>query len=111
MAADDLLFTNLQGQLHSKSSLRRLWADYMRALTEAAGAPVRFTAHDLRHTYATMLYLQDVDIRDAMSYMGHATYQVTLGIYTDTEQYCRLEIDPELANRLKTDFKVPKPEL
>lgn len=137
-----LLFTNLQGEMHSKASLRRLWEDYMRELnvvrkysdagpageqlmlpafqTEESSSfdlkeiknwePIHFTAHNLRHTYATMLYLQNVDIRDAMMYMGHTTYQVTLGIYTDTEQYCRFDMDPELAERLTTDFKVPKPE-
>jgi integrase len=56
-----------------------------------------------------MLFLQGVDVRDAMQYMGHATFQVTMDIYTDTEQYCRFDIEPDLADRLKTDFKIPKP--
>lgn len=119
----NLLFTNLSGTMHSKSSLHRMWEDYMRELNaaqraklealpaEAGVLPLRFTAHNLRHTYATMLYLQGVDIRDAMAYMGHATYQVTLGIYTDTEQYCRFDIAPALATRLRTDFLIPKPEI
>lgn len=138
-----LLFTNLQGEMHTKASLRRLWEDYMRelnAVREHGGAapseeqlvlpafqtgepsdsgsgereprkPIRFTAHNLRHTYATMLFLQGVDVRDAMQYMGHSTFQVTMDIYTDTEQYCRFDIEPDLADRLKTDFRIPKPEL
>lgn len=112
-ADDDLVFTNLSGNMHSKSSLRRMWQDYLRALNEALEKeerrtePLYFTPHDLRHTYATMLYLRDVDIRDAMAYMGHATYQVTLGIYTDTEQYCRFEVDPVLEELLASDLRVP----
>ena len=104
-----LVFPTIRGEMHSKSSMRRLWEDYLRELNEAA-SPMHFTPHDLRHTYATILYLQDVDIRDAMAYMGHTTYQVTLGIYTDNEQYCRFDMDPALRTRLKTDFHVPKRE-
>lgn len=119
----DLLFTNLQGDMHSKSTLHRMWEDYLRELNEVAKErmaetpdpsippPMRFTAHNLRHTYATMLFLQNVDVLDAMQYMGHSTYQVTLNIYTDTEQYCRFDIEPDLKERLKTDFHIPKPEL
>lgn len=131
-----LLFTNLQGEMHTKASLRRLWEDYMRELNVVQDLrasepsseqlvlmdfakkpspvpvrePIHFTAHNLRHTYATMLFLQGVDVRDAMQYMGHTTYQVTLDIYTDTEQYCRFDIEEGLAERLKTDFRIPKPE-
>lgn len=117
----DLLFPTIKGDMHSKSTLRRMWEDYMRELNEAAVAtatsenaspePIRFTAHNLRHTYATMLFLQGVDVRDAMQYMGHATFQVTMDIYTDTEQYSRFDLDPALAHRLKTDFRVPQPNL
>ena len=117
----NLLFPTIKGEMHSKSTLRRMWEDYLRelnAVVAAAASPVgapsepfRFTAHNLRHTYATMLFLQGVDVRDAMQYMGHATFQVTMDIYTDTEQYARFDLDPHLVNRLKTDFKIPKPEL
>ena len=109
----ELLFPTIKGEMHSKSTLRRMWEDYLRELNEAGASPepFRFTAHNLRHTYATMLFLQGVDVRDAMQYMGHSTYQVTLDIYTDTEQYCRFDIEPELAQRLKTDFLVPQPDL
>ena len=113
----DLVFPTIKGDMHSKSTLRRMWEDYLRELNEAAGSDgvpaeeFRFTAHNLRHTYATILFLQGVDVRDAMQYMGHATFQVTMDIYTDTEQYCRFDLDPALAERLKTDFKIPQPDL
>lgn len=41
-----------------------------------------FTAHQLRHTYATMLYDAGVDIKSAQKFLGHSNIQVTLKIYT-----------------------------
>ena len=40
------------------------------------------TAHWLRHTYATLLYLSGVDILTAKEQLGHADIQTTLNIYT-----------------------------
>ena len=40
------------------------------------------TAHQLRHTYATMLYDAGVDPKSAQGWCGHANLEVTLGIYT-----------------------------
>lgn len=41
-----------------------------------------FTAHQLRHTYATMLYDAGVDVKSAQKFLGHSDIQVTLKIYT-----------------------------
>ena len=54
----------------------------------------RFTAHQLRHTYCTMLYLAGVDILTASKLMGHSDVKITLEIYTHLdEKYKRLNID------------------
>lgn len=42
----------------------------------------RFTAHQLRHTYATMLYDAGVDVKTAQDLLGHADSTVTMNIYT-----------------------------
>ena len=42
----------------------------------------RFTAHQLRHTYATMLYDAGVDVKTAQDFLGHADPTVTMNIYT-----------------------------
>lgn len=39
-------------------------------------------AHDLRHTFASMLYDAGVDIKTAQKLLGHATPDVTMRIYT-----------------------------
>lgn len=41
-----------------------------------------FTAHQLRHSYATMLYDAGVDVLTAQKYLGHADVQTTMKIYT-----------------------------
>lgn len=41
-----------------------------------------FRSHDLRYTYATMLYDADIDIKSAQHYLGHANAQITMNLYT-----------------------------
>ena len=74
------------------------WNSYMHYLNNQAGgrdasrshpkvvAMDRFTAHQLRHTYATMLYDADVDPKSAQKALGHANVQQTLEIYTHLSQ-------------------------
>ena len=57
------------------------WETYNRNLTELAGRTVAIRCHDCRHTFATMLYSADVDIKTAAKWMGHANEQMILHIY------------------------------
>lgn len=41
-----------------------------------------FRAHDLRHTFCSMLYSSGVDVKTAAYLMGHADIRVTMEIYT-----------------------------
>ena len=45
-----------------------------------------FTWHQLRHTYATILYDSGVDVLSAQKFMGHSDIKVTLGIYTSLSE-------------------------
>ena len=56
------------------------------AFTPAIQAMEPFTAHQLRHTYATMLYDAGVDPKSAQRLMGHASLEMTLKIYTHLSQ-------------------------
>lgn len=52
------------------------------------------TAHWLRHTFATMLYLAGVDILTAKDQLGHADVKTTMEIYTHLDdQYKRRSMD------------------
>lgn len=41
-----------------------------------------FRAHDLRHTFATLLYDSGVDVKAAQYFLGHANIKITLDLYT-----------------------------
>lgn len=43
---------------------------------------IQCTAHQLRHSYATMLFECGIDVKDAQDLLGHATASMTQDIYT-----------------------------
>ena len=47
----------------------------------------KITPHMLRHTYATMLFDANVDVKSAQKFLGHADIEVTLSIYTHLTKY------------------------
>ena len=104
------------GKMHTESSWKRMWDSYqsrlnyqhycdtMRQLgrtpqgyTSPTGIPQildRFTAHQLRHTYCTMLYHAGVDLKSASQLMGHSDIKITLEIYTHLdEKFKKINID------------------
>lgn len=76
-----LLLPNTSGDIMSQVSFRHAWASYLRYLSDLHGSPVHFTPHDLRHSFCTMLYDADVDMKTAASWMGHADEKMILRIY------------------------------
>ena len=95
-----LVLTQRSGKMMTKSAWRALWASYMNTLNLKYGkfikkpqgnekAPMMiqpFGCHDLRHTFATILYLSGVDVLTARDQMGHADVQTTIGIYTHLDK-------------------------
>ena len=108
-----LVVCQKNGTPHSESSWKRLWSSYMKSLNVEYGdfehdvnwmkkhetrpksknipekIPMiidEFTAHQLRHTYITMLYYAGVDVMTAKEQAGHADIQTTLGIYTHLDK-------------------------
>ena len=56
------------------------WRELNRYIEHISG--VTFTWHQLRHTYATILYDSGTGVLEAQKFLGHADVKVTLGIYT-----------------------------
>lgn len=87
---------NASGKYMSATAWNKLWKSYIIDLNITYGAAagmskhnphgipisIDFTAHCLRHTYATLLYKAGVDVLTAQYLLGHADVQTTLGIYT-----------------------------
>lgn len=55
---------------------QRKWANFQKA------TGITCTAHQLRHSFATMLYDADVDVKQAQDILGHTTEAMTRDVYT-----------------------------
>lgn len=73
----DYLFVNRIGNRLSEQSIRYMVNDYANAVC----APLHITPHMFRHTFATELHNEDVDIRYIQQFLGHSSISTTQ-IYT-----------------------------
>lgn len=98
--AGPLLLPKVTGGLISESSYRAAWKSYENYLNIQAGGRMstgryvkaiqvidHLTPHMFRHTYASLLYDADVDIKTAQRYLGHADSQTTLEVYVHLSKY------------------------
>lgn len=81
------------------------WRNYMKFLSSVHGSPVAIRMHDLRHTFATMLYSYDVDIKTAVKWMGHSDSNMILKVYAhlteEKEKAAALRVEEGLKNLMK----------
>ena len=73
---DALLFADVEGGPLSPTAVSTAWADF----AESVGIPA-VTFHALRHTHASQLIDQGVDIVTISKRLGHAKPDVTLRVY------------------------------
>ena len=73
----DYLLINRLGNRLSEQSIRYMVNDY----ANVVGAPLHITPHMFRHTFATELHNEDVDIRYIQQFLGHSSIATTQ-IYT-----------------------------
>ncbi len=91
--------TSVKGVQMTESAYQRAWDSYMSYLNECAGGKMGsgkkqpvwvmeiFTAHQLRHTYASMLFDAGVDVKSAQKFLGHTDIEVTLSVYTHLSKF------------------------
>lgn len=85
-AAGDELPT-LQAFKRAYSSFMCKLGDNLNGFTKRWAGDRKYIApsirpHDLRHTYATLLYDAGVDIKTAQQWLGHASPSLTMSLYT-----------------------------
>lgn len=106
-AINPLVCPAASGALMADIAWRRLWNSYITDLNFKYGNKMdkkghlakskrnpngiiitipHFTAHWLRHTFATLLYLAGVDVLTAKDQLGHADIKTTLAIYTHLDK-------------------------
>ena len=119
-AINKLIVANVHGGLMSDNGWRALWKSYMSTLNIRYGKrtlndkkkmkkPGRqkfdmtippITAHWLRHTFATLLYLAGVDVLTAKDQLGHSDIKTTLAIYTHLDKIYKRKSMAKLDNYL-----------
>jgi len=75
--SSEWFFINKLGNKLSEQSVR----NSLRKLAEIAGVDTRITPHMIRHSFATLMLEEDVDIRYIQSILGHSSIKTT-EIYT-----------------------------
>lgn len=106
---DSLLVVHMEnGAMFTANAWRSMWSTYIKDLNlkyadfgkivkngkpmerpkskcRPGGVPIlipEFTAHWLRHTFITMMYLSGVDVLTAAAQAGHSDPKITMDIYT-----------------------------
>ncbi len=72
----NFLYLHKNGELMPSSYFTQKWKKWQ----QKSGLTV--TAHQMRHTYNTMLFEADIDVKDALVIMGHADISTTRNVYT-----------------------------
>ena len=87
---------NPKGGKYSPESIRA----FLRKSTKAAGITKAVTPHTLRHSYATHMLEQGIDIRYIQELLGHSRPETTM-IYTHVTRKDLQEIKSPLDNAIK----------
>lgn len=85
-----IIFANETGGYLTESQFQKKWAEYR----EATG--VTCTPHQLRHAYATMLWENEIQLKDAQTLLGHAQASTTLDIYTHIRKTREAQLQQKL---------------
>ncbi|RSK26535.1 site-specific integrase [Bacillus sp. HMF5848] len=100
---NDLVFCTELGKPQDPQNILRV----MRRLIEGAGV-TRIRFHDLRHTHASILLNNNVDIVKVSARLGHANPRVTLEIYAHLLPNNQSEVPEVFEDLMKRNLKEPR---
>ncbi|MGN0455087.1 MAG: tyrosine-type recombinase/integrase [Ruminococcus sp.] len=128
ISQSNLVFPNKSGNINSPTEWKRAWESYQTDINyycycqrckasgiipnnkfSPQGIPKvidRFNPHQLRHTYATLLYVSGVDVLTASQLLGHRDIKTTLSIYTHLDRkFLKLNIN-KFNEYIKSDMDI-----
>lgn len=76
--AEDFIFSGKEPML--KSTMYNEWDKYKKELS------VELTQRQLRRAYAKLLYRSGIDVKTAQGLLGHASFQITMDVYTEFDK-------------------------
>lgn len=95
---DKLLFVKESDKkMLTDSAIKRHLESFLYSVNKNTENEIRFTCHQLRHSYCTMLYYADVKIKKAQELMGHQSADMVYNIYTHLDE--QRENADELLNK------------
>ncbi|MFC6171205.1 tyrosine-type recombinase/integrase [Loigolactobacillus jiayinensis] len=77
-SAKQLVFSNIDNEFIQLAH-PRLW---MQRICKRVGLPI-LSPHALRHTFATLLFSKDVNIKFVSILLGHSSAAFTIDVYAD----------------------------
>ena len=80
----DYIFPNRLGEMMSETSIKKKLTNVLNGLNKDLKEEdkIKFTLHQLRHTYVCILHKAGIDIKQAQVWTGHKDVKVLLNIYT-----------------------------
>lgn len=84
---DNLLFRKESDKkMLTDSAIKRHLESFLYDINKNKENEVKFTCHQLRHSYCTMLYYAGVKIKKAQELMGHSSADMVYNIYTHLDE-------------------------
>lgn len=96
----EYVFPSAHGKIMSETSIKKKLYSVLKLLNNSdtpknvsnenekqeEKVKIKFTLHQLRHTYVSILYAAGVDIKQAQKWTGHKDIKVLLNIYTHLDE-------------------------
>lgn len=90
------IFQNINNEIISNSQFSKMWGKYQKEIN------ISCTPHELRHSYATILFDAGIDVKTAQMWLGHSDINTTLGIYTHLSEQRQTESKKKIIDFLTT---------
>lgn len=93
-----IFYKETSDSMLTDSAIKRHLESFLYDINKKRENKIKFTCHQLRHSYCTMLYYAGVKIKKAQDLMGHSSSQMVLDVYT------HLDSERENAEEMINDY-------